>query len=185
MIFTEKSHFKDTLKDYCVQERFEINVLWADNLRYTATCAAECCSWRIHASSLVDGRTQAIKKISPDFHTCRGLHTHNPICNVKWAAGKLMEYIREHPDCSGSDLNEHLYNTYGLYMKKSSLYNLKAYVIKEIFGGHDKSYALLPGYVKMIHQKNPNSVAFYTTTEVGHPQKSLQFSTIFIYLLLS
>ncbi|KAL2925953.1 N-acylneuraminate cytidylyltransferase, partial [Bienertia sinuspersici] len=57
-----------------------------------------------------------------------------------------MDYIRENPDCKGKDLNEHLYSTYGLYMKKSSLYNLKAYVTKHIFGGHDKSYSLLPCY---------------------------------------
>ncbi|KAL2904793.1 Protein FAR1-RELATED SEQUENCE 12 [Bienertia sinuspersici] len=74
---------------------------------------------------------------------------------------------QENPECKGKDLNGHLYNTYGIYMKKSSLYNMKAYVIKNIYGGHDKSYAFLPGYVKMIHQTNPEHVAFYTTTEIG------------------
>ncbi|KAL2924601.1 DNA mismatch repair protein MutL [Bienertia sinuspersici] len=78
MIFTEKSHFKDTLKDYCVQEGFAITVLWANKSRYTATCAAKCCEWRVHASKLPDGRTWAIKKLWPDFHTCRGLETYNP-----------------------------------------------------------------------------------------------------------
>ncbi|KAL2935805.1 Phosphoribosylformylglycinamidine synthase subunit PurL [Bienertia sinuspersici] len=63
MIFTEKSHFKDTLKDYCIQERVSITVLCADRQRYTVTCVAKYCDWRIHASRLADGATWVIKKI--------------------------------------------------------------------------------------------------------------------------
>ncbi|KAL2893583.1 Ubiquitin carboxyl-terminal hydrolase 34 [Bienertia sinuspersici] len=63
MIFTDKSHFKDTLKDYCVQEGFTINVLCANSFKYTVICAAECCEWRFDGSMLPDGITWAIKKI--------------------------------------------------------------------------------------------------------------------------
>lgn len=103
----DKDHFKDTLKDYYVQEGFAINVLAADNTRYIATCYAKCCAWRIHASRLPDG-TRAIKKIDPIVHSCRGLEVYNPICNVKWAAGKLHEDIRANPDI----LEKHLMNFY-------------------------------------------------------------------------
>ncbi|XP_074378220.1 uncharacterized protein LOC141719744 [Apium graveolens] len=101
MIFMNKKHFKNTLRDYCIQEGFAITIIKADNGRYTITCLAACCKWRIHASKLVDGITWAIKKIDPATHSCRGLETYNPIYNVKWAAGKLMEDIRVNPDIPG------------------------------------------------------------------------------------
>ncbi|KAL2943174.1 Elongation factor Tu mitochondrial, partial [Bienertia sinuspersici] len=113
---------------------------------YTAICAAECCGWRIHASRLADGRTWAIKKINPNFHTCRGLETYNPICDVKWAGKKLMEKIRSNPDIPGKELNGELFKKYGLHMKLSTLYKMKNHVITELFGGHDKSYGFLPSY---------------------------------------
>lgn len=180
MIFTEKSHFKDTLKDYCVQEGFAINILWADSTRYTAICSSQCCDWRIHASRLADGRTWAIKKIDPNFHRCRGLETNNPICNVKWAAKKLMEDIRSNPEISGNELNGILYKRYGLLMKTSTIYKMKKHVITELFGGHDESYGFLPSYVKMIHATNPGSKAFCSWTDIGDPQRSMQFSSIYI-----
>lgn len=43
MIFMDKNHFKDTLKDYAIQEGFAINVLATVNTRYTGTCYAENC----------------------------------------------------------------------------------------------------------------------------------------------
>ena len=57
MLFLDKDHFKDTIKDYFIEEGFAITVLAADNTRYTATCSAYCCKWRIHASRLTEGIT--------------------------------------------------------------------------------------------------------------------------------
>ncbi|KAL2940252.1 Non-hemolytic phospholipase C [Bienertia sinuspersici] len=85
----------------------------------------------VRASRLTDKRTCAIKKIWPNFHACRGVETYNPLRNVKWDASKLMEDIRSNPD-----------------IKVPTLYKLKSYVINEIFGGHGKSYALPPSYMK-------------------------------------
>ncbi|KAL2930622.1 Enolase [Bienertia sinuspersici] len=118
----------ETLRDYCVEEGFAITVISADNQRFTATCAAECCDWRVHASKLADGRTWAIKKIWPDKHSCRGWTSNNPICTVKWAANKLMEDITSNPEIKGKERNGLLFKKYGLYMKKSSLYNLKNFI---------------------------------------------------------
>ncbi|XP_056688621.1 uncharacterized protein [Spinacia oleracea] len=155
MIFTDKDHFKDTLKDYCIQEKFSINVLYADKKIYTVTCSQEKCDWRLHASRLPDGRTWAIKKIMPNEHTCRGLETHNPVCSVKWAASKVMEDIRANPDIPGLSLYELLFKRFGLFMKQTTLYRMKRYVIEILFGGHDKSYGHLPAYAEIIRDTNP------------------------------
>lgn len=31
MIFLDKSHLKEKLKDYCMQEGFALNILWTDH----------------------------------------------------------------------------------------------------------------------------------------------------------
>lgn len=166
MIFMDKKHFKETLKDYCIQEGFAITIIKADNTRYTSTCLAACCGWRIHASRLTDGITWAIKKIDPNIHTCRGLETYNPICSVKWAAGKLMEDIRANPDIPGKALNELLFQRYGVYMKQSTLYTMKKFAVENLFGGHDESYGHMPAYVKMICETNPDSKAYFSYVQL-------------------
>ncbi|XP_021764000.1 uncharacterized protein LOC110728665 [Chenopodium quinoa] len=66
MIFIDKAYLRETLKDYAVPKGFTITVVAADSKRYTVTCLAQCCEWRLHASRLPDGKTWAIKKIWPD-----------------------------------------------------------------------------------------------------------------------
>lgn len=180
MIFMDKHHFKQILNDYCIQEGFAINVIKADNTRYTGTCYAACCEWRIHASRLTDGITWAIKKIDPNVHKCRGLETHNPICSVKWAAFKLMEDIRANPDIPGKSLNELLFQRYGVYMKKSTLYTMKKFAVEKLFGGHDESYGHIPAYVRVICDTNPGSHAFFSFVETESIPRQLLFSTVFI-----
>lgn len=182
MLFLDKSHFRDTLKDYCVQEGFAINVLATDNKRYSGTCYAQCCGWRIHASVLGDGVTWAIKKIDPNVHSCRGLEVYNPICNAKWAAAKLLEDIRANPDIPGKALNELLFQRYGVYMKKTSLYRMKKYVVDKLFGGHDASYSDLPAYTRIICETNPDSKAFCGHVESESIPRTLLFDRIFISL---
>nr|XP_017227610.1 PREDICTED: uncharacterized protein LOC108203301 [Daucus carota subsp. sativus] len=166
--------------DYCVQEGFAINVLWADKTRYTATCYAACCVWRIHSSRLADGITWAIKKIEPNVHTCGGLETYNPICTVKWGAMKLLEDIRANPDIPGKALNELLFQRYGVYMRKSSVYNLKNYAVEKLFGGYDQSYADIPAYIKILCETNPDSKAYFSSVESESLPRQLLFDKIFI-----
>ena len=182
MIFMDKKHFKDTLKDYAIQEGFAINVLAADNKRYTGTCYAENCSWRIHASRLPDEKTWAIKKIEPSVHTCRGLETYNPLCDVKWASAKLMEDIRANPDIPGKALNELLFQRYGIYMKQSTLYTMKNYTVDKLFGGHDESYRDIPAYTRIICDTNPESKAYSSYVESESIPRQLLFSSVFISL---
>lgn len=134
----------------------------------------------MHASKLADGVTWAIKKIEPNNHKCRGLETYNPLCNVKWAALKLIEDIRANPDIPGKALNELLFQRYGVYMKQASLYTMKKHVTETLFGGHDESYGHLPAYVKVICESNPESKAHCSHVESESIPGQLLFTRIFI-----
>ncbi|KAL2895808.1 EF-hand calcium-binding domain-containing protein 5, partial [Bienertia sinuspersici] len=149
MLFSDKQHFKQVLRDYCIQCRFGIVVEKSSPTRFTATCLNLNCQWRLHSSRLPDGKTWAIKSIRNDEHTCHGLDNKNPLVSVEWAAEKLMDDIRANNDISGNTLNDYLRQRYGVQMAKSSLYNMRSYALKLINGGHDESYSFLPKYVEM------------------------------------
>ncbi|KAL2925512.1 Deoxyuridine 5'-triphosphate nucleotidohydrolase [Bienertia sinuspersici] len=180
MLFSDKQHFKQVLRDYCIQCRFGIVVEKSSPTRFTATCLNLNCQWRLHSSRLPDGKTWAIKSIRNDEHTCHGLDNKNPLVSVEWAAEKLMDDIRANNDISGNTLNDYLRQRYGVQMAKSSLYNMRSYALKLINGGHDESYSFLPKYVEMVKLTNPNSAAFCAWTEGHGPEKPLIFKSIFI-----
>lgn len=121
----DKDHFKDDLRDYCIQEEFALVVIKADHDRYTAECADLRCDWRIHASKLADGHTWAIKDIRAGHSGDLNL-TNNPMCNCEWAAQKLLEDIWASPDIKGKAMNALLWERYGLTMATSTLYKMKS-----------------------------------------------------------
>ncbi|XP_021747291.1 uncharacterized protein LOC110712855 [Chenopodium quinoa] len=137
-LFMDKDHFRDVLRDFCVQEGFSLVVKKADNDRYTAECADLRCSWRIHASKLPDEHTWAIKSIR-EGHKCDPL-VNNPMCNCDRAATKLLEDIRASPDIKGKAMNALLWERYGVTMATSTIYKMKAKALHIIQGGHDESY---------------------------------------------
>ncbi|KAL2933721.1 hypothetical protein RDABS01_016840, partial [Bienertia sinuspersici] len=130
-LFVDKDHFKDVLRDYCIQEGFALVVKKADNERYTAECADIRCNGRIHASKLADEHTWAIK-------------------NILWAASKLLEDIRACPDVKGSYMNELLSDRYGITMATSTLYKMREKALQIVQGGHDESYSYLVAYCEML-----------------------------------
>ncbi|XP_021773240.1 uncharacterized protein LOC110737171 [Chenopodium quinoa] len=148
--------------------------------RFTASCLALNCGWRIHSSRLPDGVSWAIKSLMNSEHTCGGLDERNPLVTVKWAAEKLMEDIRANNDISEKTLNDLLFSRYGVHMETSTLYKMRAVALKEINGGHDTSYGHLPKYCEMVKETNPGSAANYAWKKLNPPDPSLTFSSIFI-----
>ncbi|KAL2932594.1 NAD kinase [Bienertia sinuspersici] len=178
-LFVDKDHFKDVLRDFCVQEGFSLVVRKADNERYTAECADVRCSWRIHASKLADEHTWAIKSLR-HAHNCDLNLVNNPMANCDWAASKLLDEIRENPDIKGKALNAALWRMHGITMATSTLYKMKAKALQIIQGGHDQSYSNLVAYCELLKQKNPGSIAFCTWKQLQAPERALQFKSIFI-----
>ncbi|XP_021762539.1 uncharacterized protein LOC110727280 [Chenopodium quinoa] len=180
MIFSDKEHFMSVFRDYCIQCGFAVVVDRSCPSRFTASCLALNCSWRIHSIRLPDGVTWAIKTIKNPKHTCGGLDERNPLVTVKWAAEKLLEDIRANNDISGKTLNDLLFSRYGVHMATSTLYKMRGVALKEINGGHDNSYGYLPKYCEMIKETNPGSAANCAWKQLNPPDPSFTFSSIFI-----
>ncbi|KAL2937069.1 Methionyl-tRNA formyltransferase [Bienertia sinuspersici] len=158
MLFSDKQHFQQVLRDYCIQCAFALLVEKSSPTRFTACCLDLNCQWRIHSSRLPDGRTWAIKSIKNAEHTCQGLDDKNPLVSVEWAADKLMDDIKANNDITGPTLNDILMNRYGVVMAKTSLYKMRALALKMINGGHDESYSFLPKYAEMGIEPALNAV---------------------------
>ncbi|KAL2944951.1 Zinc finger CCHC domain-containing protein 12 [Bienertia sinuspersici] len=156
-IFTEKQHLRDTMRDYCIQNRFSIVVQKANNKIYTVLCSDQRCPWRLHGSVLADGVSWAIKSITGD-HTCLGLQTRNPMVSAKWAQRVLLEDIRAHNDIPGKALNKLLFERYGVTLPKSTIHRMKSEALVEIHGGFDVSYSYLPRYCEVSIDKACNEI---------------------------
>lgn len=103
MMFVDKEHFKDTLRDYCIQEGVALVVRRSEGARYTIECADERCERRIHASRLPDGHTWAIKTLKLG-HKCDLNLVQNPMITCVWAAKKLLESFRLNTEMKGKTI---------------------------------------------------------------------------------
>ena len=69
MEFPTIKEFREALKDYIIQEGFEIKRIKNERTRVTCECAYLGCKWRIHASPIAKTITFSVKSYNP-IHTC-------------------------------------------------------------------------------------------------------------------
>ncbi|KAL0401262.1 UNVERIFIED_CONTAM: hypothetical protein Slati_4156100 [Sesamum latifolium] len=50
--FKSAQQFRETLRDYCVRNGFDLHYIRNENARITAKCKNDTCNWRIHASPI-------------------------------------------------------------------------------------------------------------------------------------
>lgn len=63
------NEFRTTLRDFVMQEGFEIKRIKNEKAKIIAKYVADGCCWRIHASLAPDGLTYKIKSYNP-YHSC-------------------------------------------------------------------------------------------------------------------
>ncbi|KAK2645434.1 hypothetical protein Ddye_020629 [Dipteronia dyeriana] len=83
-MFRNLYHFRMVLRDFVVQEGFQIRRVKNEKDRYTAICAFEGCTWRVHASPNTYKTCFQIKSLH-DGHACQKVHK-NQEANVVWVA---------------------------------------------------------------------------------------------------
>ena len=81
------NEFREALKDFIIQEGFEVLRVENEKARVTTKCAAEGCTWRIHACPTPDGVTYKIKTYNPEHNCIRT--TLNSNATSTWIAKKL------------------------------------------------------------------------------------------------
>ncbi|KAL0411300.1 UNVERIFIED_CONTAM: hypothetical protein Slati_3719700 [Sesamum latifolium] len=176
MVFTNVDMFREVLKEYVIREGFQIKRIKNKKSRVTVVCAAEGCSWRVHASPLPDGETFMIKTLEGK-HTCVRADKIKE-ASASWMANKLIDVLRKNPDMKARGLRNEI-RKFGVTPPYMQLYRAKKMAIDIIEGGHTSSYGLLSAYAKMVEKTNPDSLVKlqYHTNAEGRPiELSKEFS---------
>ena len=156
MIFTDVNSFRESLRDYTVQQGFNIVRVKNEKSRVTAHCAAESCPWRIHASPLSDGVTYKIKTLVSE-HTCSRI-IKNTEATSAWIAKKLAESFKENPTMNLDTMQEKLTKRFGIEASNMQLFRARKRCLDELEGSHANQYVLLPTYAEEVRRTNPGSI---------------------------
>ncbi|KAK4389214.1 hypothetical protein Sango_2258400 [Sesamum angolense] len=147
MIFENVDKFREVLREYVVQEGFVIVRLKNERTRVTCKCAADGCSWRIHASPLSDKITFAIKSLKAE-HTCVRVKTMKE-ANSSWMSKKLLQVLRENPDMKARGIRHEL-QKYGIDPPYMQLYRAKKKLLSRLMaamGTHTPNYLIMLRWV--------------------------------------
>ncbi|KAJ1429263.1 Zinc finger, PMZ-type, partial [Sesbania bispinosa] len=155
-LFVDVYEFRAALKDYIIQECFDIGYIKNEKTRVTTICEAEGCPWRIHASTTPDGATFMIKSVN-NVHTCVRNSMKNYATST-WIASKLYSSLRADPYMSYNLMKNELKEKYGIEPHPMQLYRARRKVMEEVEGTHESSYKKLPKYGELLLDINPGSI---------------------------
>lgn len=164
--FNDFRQFNAILKDYCIQEGFELKKIKYERARATFTCKAEECPWRIHASLAPDKLSFMIKTYN-DHHTCTQVRS-NSLATPTWLAQHLLESFKIHPDMDIKAMRAEIKLRFGLDIDNRRLWKAraKARILNE--GDYVESFKMLRDYAMMVLQTNPNSMAIVNSELEGN-----------------
>ncbi|XP_060967045.1 uncharacterized protein LOC133035197 [Cannabis sativa] len=130
--FSDHRQFAQVMRDYAVQEGFELQKVKQERIRVTFVCRADACPWRIHASLSPNERLFIIKTFN-NTHTCQCVRT-NRAANSGWIAKKMVGPISRHPNMSLKGMREELKDTWGIEVNNKRLWRARAIARGEVEG---------------------------------------------------
>ncbi|KAL1337969.1 hypothetical protein AAHE18_10G176400 [Arachis hypogaea] len=156
MIFVDVHEFRSVLRDYIIQENFDIIRVKNEKARVTAICASEGCPWRIHASPSPDGIAFMIKSYEPR-HTCiRKSEKRN--ANSTWIAKKLKQSLNADPNMSYELMSNELITKFGVEAHPKQLYRARRKGREEVEGSDALSYKKIVKFANLLLEKNRGSI---------------------------
>lgn len=118
-LFKKNEHFKLLLKDYMIQQGFEIFQTHNKHRLFSVKYEILGCSWKIIVSPPASG-VSFLKPLTY-IHHCTKLH-RNVEPNAKWVASKLQTYILNNPAIDVPTMRKLLRLIYGVSVRRYTLY---------------------------------------------------------------
>uniref|UniRef100_A0A803QJI5 Transposase MuDR plant domain-containing protein n=1 Tax=Cannabis sativa TaxID=3483 RepID=A0A803QJI5_CANSA len=140
--FRDHKHFGDVLKDYAIQEGFELRKVKHARSRVTSMFKAEGCTWRIHASLSPDGREFIIKTLNPQ-HKCQCV-VKNRVVTSGWIAKKLHSKFANDPKITLNKMRTELKDNFGIEATNRQLWKAR----QKARGGVGRDYAYSYGNLR-------------------------------------
>ncbi|KAJ1376561.1 Transposase, MuDR, plant [Sesbania bispinosa] len=134
-LFVDVYEFRAALKDYIIQEYFDIGYIKSEKTRVATICEVEGCPWRILASITPDGVTIMIKSVN-NVHTFVRNSMKNYATST-WIASKLHSSLRADPYVSYNLMKNELKEKYGIEPHPMQLYRAHRKVMEEVEGTHE------------------------------------------------
>ncbi|XP_020579704.1 uncharacterized protein LOC110024217 [Phalaenopsis equestris] len=106
--------FRNALTSAAIATNFELHMIRSDQRRVTARCAAEGCTWRVHASKLPRVSIFRIRTLTPQ-HTCiRSEDTGHRQATAKWIANCIREKLRNNFNYRPREIVNDIHREYGV-----------------------------------------------------------------------
>jgi len=157
LLFSDVNEFRTALRDFVIQEGFEIKRIKNEKARVTAKCVADGCSWRIHTSPAPDGLTYKIKSYNPSYTCIRT--TKNSNATSTWIARKLNNKLKADPNMSYAGMKQEQLDNYDIEPSNiGQLYRARKKVRQDTKEFHALSYNDLPSWANLAFETNPGSI---------------------------
>ncbi|KAK2658264.1 hypothetical protein Ddye_004797 [Dipteronia dyeriana] len=129
------------LIDYDIQEGINFVKVKNDNDRLTYKCKWKGCSWRIHASHMIDGVTMIVKTYNPN-HYCHRVYK-NVEAKVTWIASKFELLVKSNPDIKIGVIVDLLRDRFKVNVDALRLYKAKRRALDGLEREHVECFGLL------------------------------------------
>ncbi|KAF7823096.1 uncharacterized protein G2W53_021240 [Senna tora] len=180
LFFVDVNEFRNVLRDYVIQENFDIIRVKNEKARVTAICASDGCPWRIHASSGLDGRAFMIKSYEPS-HTCIRQSEKNNITST-WIVEKLKGSLSADPNMSYELMSNELNTKFGVEAHRMQLYRARKKGKEQVEGSHVESYKKMLKYAELLLERNRGSIVKLNYHDRTSLEETPVFKRIFVCL---
>ncbi|KAF7842517.1 uncharacterized protein G2W53_004815 [Senna tora] len=180
LFFVDVNEFRNVLRDYVIQENFDIIRVKNEKARVTAICASDGCPWRIHASPGLDGRAFMIKSYEPS-HTCIRQSEKNNITST-WIAEKLKGSLSADPNMSYELMSNELNTKFGVEAHRMQLYRARKKGKEQVEGSHVESYKKMLKYAELLLERNRGSIVKLNYHDRTSLEETPVFKRIFVCL---
>ncbi|KAF7844335.1 uncharacterized protein G2W53_001240 [Senna tora] len=180
LLFVHVNEFRKVLRDYIIQENFDIIRIKNEKARVIAICASDGCPWRIHASPSPDGRAFMIKSYEP-LHTCIRQSEKNNVTST-WIAEKLKGSLNADPNMSYELISNELSTKFGVEAHPKQLYRARRKGKEQVEGCHAESYKKILKYAELLLERNRGSIVKLNYHDKTSLEETPIFKRIFVCL---
>lgn len=168
--FKSAYEFRDALQKYAVAHRFTYKFKKNDANRVNGRCAAEGCSWKIHASWVPQTQSFRIRKMNKT-HTCGGESWKNAHPAKNWLVNIIKKRLHSAPHCKPKDIANNIAQDFGMELKYAQVWRGVENAKTQLMGSKKEAYNQLPWLCSKIVNMNPDSVAKLSITDINRFQR--------------
>ncbi|XP_052183294.1 uncharacterized protein LOC127795565 isoform X2 [Diospyros lotus] len=156
--FKDVYEFRDALQKYAIAHRFVYKLKKNDSTRASGRCAAEGCSWRIHASWFPAAQSFRIKKLNGS-HTCGGESWKSAHPTKNWLVNIIKDRLRDSPHHKPKEIANAILQDFGIELNYTQVWRGIEDAREQLQGSYKEAYNQLPWYCDKIVETNPGSFA--------------------------